>query len=285
MTTDPSRVRVSGPLAVHAVGFGEELTRRGYPPERAARHVQLLAHLSRWLEAEGLPAGELTEARVADFLAARRAAGYAEVPTTQTMIRLLGYVAGLGVAPTMVPAAETVVDAVVEEYRHCLIHERGLAAATVRGYVGEARSFLSRLDGPEGLDLSHLTAGEVNVYVVGECRRRHVGSAKVLVTALRSLLRFLSLEGYTAHPLASAVSCMSPSSRSSPAWRGPPVCGLARNSADLACMTRGTPLPARLCSAGIGPESTWSHSSRCCPRSSAITPSAPLSRVAWFSRV
>jgi site-specific recombinase XerD len=205
MTADPNRVRVSGPLAVHAVSFAQELTRRGYPAERAARHVQLLAHLSRWLQAEGLTAGELTEGRVAEFLGARRAKGYAEVPTTRWVITLLGYLPALSVAPTMAPAANGPVETVVEQYRHCLIHERGLATATVRGYVGEARSFLSHLESPEGLDLSGLTAADVNAYVVGQCRRRHIGSAKVMVTALRSLLRFLSLEGYTAHPLAGAV--------------------------------------------------------------------------------
>ncbi len=209
MTTHPSRVRVSGPLAVHAVDFGEELTRRGYPPERAARHVQLLAHLSRWLQAEGLTVGQLTDQRVAEFLTARRADGYAEVPTARWMITLLGYLPALAVAPTMAPAADTPADAAVEEYRHWLIHERGLAAATVRGYVDAARSLLSHLDRPEGLDLSGLTAGEVTAYVVRECGRRHVGSAQALVTALRSLLRFLSLQGYTAHPLAGAVPAAS----------------------------------------------------------------------------
>lgn len=209
MTNDPTRVRVSGPLAVHAVGFGEELARRGYPPERAARHVQLLAGLSRWLQASGLTADDLTEERVTEFLTMRRAEDYAEVPTTRWAITLLGYLPALAVAPTVAPAADTLVEAVVEEYRRWLIHERGLAAATVRGYVDAARSFLSQMDRPEGLDLSRLTAAEVNAYVVGECRQRHVGSAKVLVTALRSLLRFLSLEGYTSHPLAGAVPAAS----------------------------------------------------------------------------
>ncbi len=209
MTRNPNRVRIHGPLAVHAVGFAEELTRRGYPPERAVRHVQLLAHLSRWLEAEGLTSGELTEERVNAFLKARRAEGYAEVPTTRWVVTLLGYLPALSVAATLAPAPDSVVEAVVEEYRHCLVHERGLATATVRGYVGEARSFLSHLDRPEGLNLSRLTAGEVRAYVVGECRRRRVGSAKVLVTALRSLLRFLSLEGYTAPHLAGAVPAAS----------------------------------------------------------------------------
>ena len=31
MTADPSRVRIRGPLSVHAVGFGEELLREGLP--------------------------------------------------------------------------------------------------------------------------------------------------------------------------------------------------------------------------------------------------------------
>jgi integrase/recombinase XerD len=208
MTNDPTRVRVSGPLAEHAVGFGEELTRRGYPPERAARHVQLLAGLSRWLQADGLTADDLTAERVAEFLEARRAEGYAEVPTAGWVITLLGYLPAVHVAP-MAPAADTVVEAVVEEYRCWLIHQRGLAAPTVRGYAGEAGSFLSHPDRPEGLDLSGLTAREVTAYVVGECRRRRVGSAKVLVTALRSLLRFMSVEGYTLCPLAGAVPAAS----------------------------------------------------------------------------
>ena len=77
MTREPSRVRVSGPLAKHAAGFGEELFRRGYPTERATRHVQLLAQLSRWLDRQGLGECDLIEERVAQFLEARRADGYA----------------------------------------------------------------------------------------------------------------------------------------------------------------------------------------------------------------
>lgn len=208
MTRDPNRVRIHGPLAVHALGFFEELTKRGYPPEGAVRHVQLLAHLSRWLEAEGLASGELTEERVAEFLSARRAEGYAEVPTVRWVITLLSFLPALSVAATIALATGPA-EVVLEEYRHYLTHQRGLAPATVRGYVGEAKLFLSHLERPEGLDLSGLGAGEVSAYVVAQCRQRNVGSAKVMVTALRSVLRFLSLEGYTSHPLAGAVSAPS----------------------------------------------------------------------------
>ena len=207
MTTNPSRVRVRGPLSEHAAGFAEELLRRGYPPERAARHVALLAGLSGWLELEGLTADGLSQEHVERFLAVRRAAGYAEVPLPGWAMTLLSWVPGLTVAPSAAPAT-TPLEALIEEYRRYLVHERGLADATVRAYLVVARSSLPQLGGP-GLDLAALTAGQVRAFVVRECRRRHAGSAQVLVTGLRSLLRFLSLQGHTPHPLAASVPAAS----------------------------------------------------------------------------
>src|SRR5258708_36996966 len=106
----------------------------------------------------------------------------------------------------------------MEDYRGYLARERGLAARTITGYLAVARLFLARGDRPDCLDLQRLTAGQVTAFVLDECGRRNVGSAKVLVTALRSLLRFLSLEGHTSQPLASAV----------PAVSGPASDGLPR---------------------------------------------------------
>jgi hypothetical protein len=73
---DPGRLRVTGPLAAYGDGFREELIRQGYTPASDRRQLQLLAHMSRWLVGEGLKAGELTPARVEEFLEARRADGY-----------------------------------------------------------------------------------------------------------------------------------------------------------------------------------------------------------------
>jgi integrase/recombinase XerD len=209
MRPDPSRVRVSGPLAAHAVGFAEELLRRGYPPERATRHVQLLAQLSRWLEQQGLRASDLDEKRVADFLDARRAEGYAENLSLRWVLKLLGFLPALTVAPPA-PDAPTPVEAMIGHYRCYLCEQRGLAAATVRAYLDVARLFLSRWEGPDGeLDLSRVAAREVSTFVLAECRRRNVGSAQALVTGLRSLLRFLFLDRRIAQPLAQAVPAVS----------------------------------------------------------------------------
>jgi site-specific recombinase XerD len=204
---DPRRVRVSGPLAAYRDGFAAELAGRGYTPGSAQHQVGLLAHLSRWLDSRGLGAADLTAARVEEFLAARRADGYTRELSGRGIAPLLGYLRGLGVVPASpqsaaCPASELL----VQDYRRYLMRERGLAESTVGAYLGTARLFLCHREArPGGLGLEHLTAGQVTGFVVQQCGRRRVAAAKVLVTGLRSLLRFLFLAGYTSRELAAAV--------------------------------------------------------------------------------
>src|SRR5260221_1265896 len=107
MTADPYRVRVSGPLAQHGRALASELMRRGYGRERAARHVQLLAQLNRWLDRQGPAACDLSEEGGAQFLAARAAAGYAEKYSTRGMVRALGCVPGSTALPAGTPGKAT----------------------------------------------------------------------------------------------------------------------------------------------------------------------------------
>jgi integrase/recombinase XerD len=90
----------------------------------------------------------------------------------------------------------------VEGFREWLVSERRLAASTVEYYVRGARLFLGE---SSGQDVAGLTLGEVSSFMVRECRRLGVGSAKNLATGLRSLLRYLYLAGVTDRELAQAV--------------------------------------------------------------------------------
>ena len=66
---------VSGPLAPYAAGFESWLRSRSYSTSAVANRLCQLDQLSRWLEREGLTAGELSDARVAEFTSSRREAG------------------------------------------------------------------------------------------------------------------------------------------------------------------------------------------------------------------
>ncbi|MGO8726902.1 MAG: tyrosine-type recombinase/integrase [Streptosporangiaceae bacterium] len=199
------RVRVAGPLLPYVEGFWEELVERGYAPGSARVQVGLLAHLSRWLAAEGLAAGELTDVVVERFVRARQREGYVTLVSRRSPVLLLGYLRGCGVVPPVAPVKVGPVDALLAEYRCYLTGERGLAAGTVVYYLDAADLFLAECSDRLRVELECLSAGQVTTFVLRECRERSVESSKTLVCGLRSLLRFLFVKGFIPLALADAV--------------------------------------------------------------------------------
>jgi integrase/recombinase XerD len=206
MADPSSQVRMSGPLKPYARGFATELSQQGYTQFSAGSQVRLVAHLSRWLESEDLDETALTPIAVEAFLAARRAAGYVDHRSSKALAPLLAYLRELGAAPSVPPiVAATPEEVLLERYRRYLTMERGLVASTVRYYVDMVRPFLAARVTDGGFDLEHLAAGDVTAFVLAECPRRSVPSAKLLVTALRSLLTFLHVDGVLEWSLTAAV--------------------------------------------------------------------------------
>jgi integrase/recombinase XerD len=205
--TKPSWPGVTGPLAEYAGGFRAELARLGYTPLTAAGQLRLVAHLSRWLAAEGLDASALTVPVVERYFAGRRSAGYANERTAGALGPLLGYLRGLGAVPAAVAATPaTAAGQLLARYASYLATERGLAQTTVALNVRLIGPFLlQRAQERDGrLDLEQLTAAEVRAFVVAQSRQRP-RSVKRIVSALRSLLGFLHVDGIIGVSLAGAV--------------------------------------------------------------------------------
>lgn len=203
---DLSRVRVAGPLEPYVSGFVAALVERGYTPVSAAHQLRLMAHVSRWLATGGLGPDDLSSARVEEFIAVRRGAGYLNYVTPRALAALLEHLRELGVAPPASEPERSEVERLLGRYCAWLRSERGLAAVTTRNYAYMVRPFVvSRLDATGELELRALTSGDVLAFVLAECPHRRPGSAKLLVTALRSLLGYLHVEGVIARPLAPVV--------------------------------------------------------------------------------
>ncbi len=75
MKTEQSRMRIEGPLAPLASGFRNELAAQGYSPSWAVVQMRLLAGLSCWMAGKGLDADDIDVGVLAEFSAARHAAG------------------------------------------------------------------------------------------------------------------------------------------------------------------------------------------------------------------
>ncbi len=118
---------------------------------------------------------------------------------------LLDYLAALGVRPVEEEVPPGPVEELLGRYRDYLLGERGLTEGTARGYVDCVRPFVASRVRGEVLDLVGITAVDVIGFVLSACPGRAIGSVKLIVCSLRSLLRWLHLTGQVRVSLASAV--------------------------------------------------------------------------------
>lgn len=202
----PARIVVAGPLAPFAAGMRAELTRQGFTRHAVAAHSQLLAHLSGWLAARELAPGDVNADVLQSFLSDRRATGREFLVSLRGMAPVLGYLRGLGAVPKPgLPTPVGPAEELLAEYRIYLRDERSLAPLSMERYSTSARLFLSRLRAPLESSLQELSAEQVTDFLVAEAAQRRTWAAKSLVTALRSLLRFLHVTGRIPRSLVAAV--------------------------------------------------------------------------------
>ena len=203
-----TRVLVVGPLAPYAAGYRAELDAHGYSPWTAVSYLYSFARLSRWLAAQGLAVGDLDGVCVDRFVADRPGGrvGAVRRATPRGTSSLLGYLqrAGAAPAPAVIGTDVGGREALVNEFACFLRTERGLAETTIDWYRHVAAMFLSAQVG-DVTDMAVLSVRQVNAFVLAQIGRRGTGSLNNVVTALRALLRFFYLRGYTATPLAGAA--------------------------------------------------------------------------------
>src|SRR5437879_2868857 len=94
------RVRVLGPLALHADGVRSELSRLGYAPGTAENHIRVMAHLSQWMADADVEPSELSQDRVEQFFAVLRMQ-WKRPPTAQTLVPMLEWLRESHIVPPL----------------------------------------------------------------------------------------------------------------------------------------------------------------------------------------
>ncbi|MGH9098462.1 MAG: tyrosine-type recombinase/integrase [Acidimicrobiales bacterium] len=190
----------------HVVDYHAHLLELGYSLSAAKKHRQLVTHLSGWLEREGIVLQELTAPATEGFFRARRRHGTPNLRTTRSIDPLLDYLRSLGVIVEPAPVAPSdPVSAFCEHYRRYLLVERGLAKGSAHFYVYVAALLAGEHRHGEKVDWLDLRAGHVTDFVTRTCAGRGLSSARQVVSALRSVLRFLAAEGQIELALDQAV--------------------------------------------------------------------------------
>jgi len=203
----------AGPLAPHLDALAAVLTQRGYAAKTAKEQVRLVAHLGRWLGHRQLRAADLDESGIADFLRCRRRSGRAGRSNRATLRAAVEVLRSAGVVRPAAPAAGVDeicrIERAFDEY---LVRERGLAPASRANYLPAVRRLLSRRFGNGSVRLDQLRPEDVRLCVVRAARVVSPGRMKLIVTALRTFLRWLRMRGDTVTDLAGCVPSV-------PDWR------------------------------------------------------------------
>jgi integrase/recombinase XerD len=224
---------VCGPLAGYAAGFRQALIAQGYARRTIGDQMSMMAHLSRWLEAGGLDVKALQSAAEIDrFFAERRAGGYRTRVSRGALSGLFGFLSDHEIIGAPAEPATGPVGRLLAEYRLYLRDERGAAPGTICGFTACAAMFLQSAVAPgrqPGEALSGPSAADITRFVARWARSRSHAYSRSMVSALRSLMRFLHVAGYIPRPLAprsrrsragrrSAVRTVCPAGKSRPSW-------------------------------------------------------------------
>ena len=204
-------------LAEHARGYHAHLLGLGYSRSAAKKHCQLVVHLSEWLERHDVAVHELTAAATEGFFRARRAHGTPNLRTPRSLDPLLAYLRSCGIIAEPVSAVPSdPVGWFLARYRRYLLEERGVVEGTAHFYAYIAGLLAAGRRCDDDLDWSTLRAGEITSFATRTCAGRSLSSARQVVSALRSVLRFLAMEGLCEVRLDQAVLSVAGSTSSLP---------------------------------------------------------------------
>ncbi len=194
---------VPGPLEQYAGGFRQWLLEQGYTPLTTVPQLQLMAHVSRWLQREGLAVGP---DRVCGRAVPDRSPG-CRVPAAENSggpapaAELPGRP---GTPPARAPGPPLdAAGTLISEFGEYLRSERGLAPTTVAAYSSRAARFVARY-APDG-DPGVITPGDVTAAVLAEASGLSAGAGQHLAAALRAFLRYCHVQGLIAADVSAAA--------------------------------------------------------------------------------
>jgi site-specific recombinase XerD len=195
-----------GPLGSHIDQFAAFLLREGYARSTVREKLRLLVDLDHWLQRRKLQAVDLDDVCLARFLKLRRRCTATRHGDEHTARQLLRYLRELGLAPRPPETTDdTTLGRIEHDFARFLRLERGLNPVTVESYLRHVRHFLHDKFGNDEPHFDVLCVQDINRFILeraGQVRRSY---AKLMVTALRSFLRFLHLRGAIDTDLAAAV--------------------------------------------------------------------------------
>ena len=203
--TNPRTIEAvkGAPLASALEAYAQRLHEDGYATHSGFVQLRLLGCFNRWLDRKGLTGEDVDAATIERYLRGRAQSRKLRRGDSAALFRLLTMLRpdGSGVAAP----PPTPVETALGDFQQYLRQERSLSEATVINYTPVARSFLSERFPKGALHFQQITAADITGFVQRQAALVTSKRAPLVVTALRSFLRYLFLRGIVAVDLAMCV--------------------------------------------------------------------------------
>lgn len=197
-------------IGAYADSFALHLEAQGYASATIRSQRRLLERFDAWLTRRHCAREQLTEELVAKYLLSRQRGERLARGATTTVHQFLAHLRAEGALPPLAPVVdESPLGQLQREYERYLTTERGLAPVTVSDYVKVLRWFLTDRFGAGPLALGSLTVATLTTFVIEQARMKSPRYAQGIVSALRSICRFLQQRGSLDRDLAAALPSVS----------------------------------------------------------------------------
>jgi len=201
------------PLPAGLAGeFRARLAGQGFSEDGTRRHLRLMEDLGEWLAARGLGIADMTGEVIDEFAWDRRREGR-ELWTPAGLAPLLGFLRDRAGAPAPetrpAPEPASAEESLLAGFGQYLVSERALTPGSARVYATAARAFAAHACLPGG-GVRPLTAPQVTKFIMAESTRLSVRGARMTVTAVRALLRWLHQCGTLPSDLSGGVPGVAP---------------------------------------------------------------------------
>jgi site-specific recombinase XerD len=197
-------VRV-GRLAKYLDAYITLLKKQGFSAASTQTQIRLIDKFNQWLQRKHAELHDLDEIVIERFLKSRQNLGGTRRGDTATLCRLLHLLRQQGATRRAKKTPLCPRRRITAKYGRYLIEGCGLSKATVVNYVPFIDQFLAERFRNIPLNLSQLRASDLTGFVQKHAHRLGVKRAQLLVSALRSFLRYLRHQGKVRTDLAACV--------------------------------------------------------------------------------
>lgn len=195
-----------GPLGPHIDAFAAHLGEQGYARSTARYQIHLVADLSHWLDRQRFQIADITQALLRRYLRSRHHRFRPRRDDASILKRLLHLLHTKGLLQNKAsPSINSPRQCVENDFDRYLSQERGLSMATRVNYQPFIQRFLSEQFGAQPIQFAHLRAKDVIRFVRNHAHKPSPKRAGVMVSALRSFLRYLRHRGTITTDLAACV--------------------------------------------------------------------------------